>query len=289
MADQPLVKRIQTRIVIYAALGMLAVGGIASLVGILPLANQLREAQEKNLQIDLRRQTRAVESYVARARNASMIRLNRGNLRDSMVAYAAGQISREEIRGLAEIRFLEGTTFSSNSVGIILLDTLTNVLVQTGAPIPRELWVIPDANARDSTLAGPVRIGPESFLISSGPVLSRQGERLGTELVLYRLAMLRGMVEDYSEHGNTGETIVGDLNNRELPIFFPFRSHKRSPHDDPTAKTAAIRKALELAQQGKTGLMTPDESPDPSLVMAYGPVEGADWGVVVKQIGRAHV
>ena len=283
MADQPPVKSIQTRIVIYAAVGMLAVGGIASLVGILPLAGQLRTAQEKNLQIDLRRQTRAVESYVARARNSSMIRLNRGNLRESMAAYAAGQISLEEIRGMTEIRIREGTAFSSNTVGIILLDTRTNVIVETGTPIPRELWVIPDANARDSTLAGPVRIGPEYFLVSSGPVLSRQGERVGTDLVLYRLTMLRGMVEDYSEHGSTGETIVGDLSNRELPIFFPFREHKRSSKDDPQTKTEAVRKALELGQQGKSGLLTPDESPDPSLVLAYGPVDGADWGVVVKR------
>ena len=283
MADQALVKRIQTRIVVYAAVGMLAVGAIASLVGILPLAKQLRTAQEKNLQIDLRRQTRAVESYVARARNASMIRLNRGHLRESMAAYAEGQISREEIRGLAEVRLFEGTTYSSNTAGITLLDAHTNLIVATGAAIPRELWVIPDANARDSTLKGPVRIGPEFFLISSGPILSRQGERVGTDLVLYRLAMLRGMVEDYSEHGLAGETIVGDLDNRELPIFFPFRTHKGSAREDGKAMSAAVRQALELGQRGKTGLMTPDESPDPSLVMAYGPVDGVDWGVVVKR------
>ena len=283
MADQALVKRIQTRIVVYAAVGMIAVGGIASLVGILPLAAQLRKAQEKNLQIDLRRQTRAVDSYVARARNASMIRLNRGNLRENLAAFEAGQISREEIRGLVESRIREGTTFSSNTAGIILLDTRTNVIVETGTPIPRELWIIPDANTRDSTLTGPVRIGPEFFLISSGPVLSRQGERVGTDLVLYRLAMLRSMVEDYSEHGSTGETIVGDLGNRELPIFFPFRQDGHSSHTDPKAMTTAVRKALGLGQQGKTGLMTPDESPDPALVMAYGPVDGVDWGVVVKR------
>ena len=283
MADQALVKRIQTRIVVYAAVGMLAVGGIASLVGIMPLAAQLRKAQEKNLQIDLRRQTRAVESYVARARNASMIRLNRGNLRESMAAYEAGQITREELRGLAEIPLVEGTTYSSNTVGITLLDARTNIIIETGAPIPRELWVIPDANARDATLTGPLRIGPEFFLISSGPVLSREGERLGTDLVLYRLAMLRGMVEDYSEHGNAGETIVGDLDNRELPIFFAFRTYKGSAKQDAKAMAEAVRKALELGQQGKTGLLTTDESPDPSLVMAYGPVEGAGWGVVVKR------
>ena len=283
MADQALVKRIQTRIVVYAAVGMLAVGAIASLVGILPLAKQLRAAQEKNLQIDLRRQTRAVESYVARARNSSMIRLNRGTLRESMTAYAEGQISREELRGLAEVRLFEGTTYSSNTAGITLLDAHTNLIVATGEAIPRELWVIPDANARDSTLRGPVRIGPEFFLISSGPILSRQGERVGTDLVLYRLAMLRGMVEDYSEHGLAGETIVGDLDNRELPIFFPFRTYKGSAKEDGKAKAAAVRQALELGQQGKTGLMTPNESPDPSLVMAYGPVDGVDWGVVVKR------
>ena len=82
-------------------------------------------------------------------------------------------------------------------------------------------------------------------------------ERVGTDLVLYRLSMLKGTVEDYSDLGDTGETIVGDLRNRELPIFFPLRPVKSRARDD-SAQTMAIRKALDLAQQGKTGMLLPD-------------------------------
>src|SRR6185295_11985591 len=86
----------------------------------------------------------------------------------------------------------------------------------------------------------------------------------------------------YGDLGSTGETIVGDLRNRELPVFFPLRPAKSRRRDD-SAQTAAIRRALDLAQQGKTGLLLPEDSPDPSLVIAYGPIEGSGWGVLVKK------
>src|SRR6188474_2581088 len=98
MAEQNLAKKLQQRIVVYSALGMLAVGVIAALAGILPLATQLRRAQEKNLQVDLRRQTRAVENYVARARNSPILRLNRGKLRESLEAHAEGRLNDEGVK-----------------------------------------------------------------------------------------------------------------------------------------------------------------------------------------------
>jgi PAS domain S-box-containing protein len=284
MADQHFAKKLQKRIVVYSALGMLAVGGMAALAGILPLATQLRRAQEKNLQVDLRRQTRAVENYVARARNSPVLRvnLNRGRLRETLEAYAEKRQSLEGTRAACEQWVKETMSFTSNTVGICVLDAAGNILAQEGAPIPRQHWPVLNSSAREGALKGPVRIGNDFFVVAAGPVLSRMSERIGTDIVLYRLAMLKTMVQDYSDQGESGETIVGDLRNRELPIFFPLRPTKTHAKDD-SARTAAIRVALAMAQQGKTGLLLPDQSPDPSLVIAYGPVEGVNWGVLVKK------
>src|SRR5436190_3754277 len=101
--EENFAKTLQQRIVVYSAVGMLAVGGIAALAGILPLATQLRRAQEKNLQVDLRRQTRAVENYVARARSSPILRLNRGKLRESLEAHAQGRLSTENVKAAAEL------------------------------------------------------------------------------------------------------------------------------------------------------------------------------------------
>lgn len=285
MADQNLAQTLQKRIVTYAALGMLAVGGIAALAGILPLTAQLRKAQEKNLQVDLRRQTRAVEAYIARAKSSPATRLARGGLRDSMEAHARGRITMEELRLAARQWLTETIQFSSNTMGVCLLDVAGNLIAQDGLAIPREFWPPTNGNAREFTLSGPVQIGNEFLLVSGGPVLSSQLDRVGAEIVLYKLSLLEKIIHDYSDLERTGETIVGDLGNKALPVFFSFRPRPGSRALDP-GKNAAIRQALELAQSGRSGVLLPEDSPDPSMVIAYAPVEGAGWGILLAKSKR---
>ena len=139
--------------------------------------------------------------------------------------------------------------------------------------IRRGLWPVLDNSTREGALKGPTRIGKDFYLVSAGPILSRLSERVGTDIVLYKLSMLKAIIEDYSDLGASGETIVGDLKNSELPVFFPLRAGA-SPGRDDSARMAAVRQAIGLAQQNKTGVLLPDQSPDPSLVIAYGPIEG---------------
>ena len=281
MADQKLAKRMQARIVACSALGILAVGTIVALVGILPLAMQLREAEIKSLQVDLRKRTERTEDYLSRARAASQTRSSRGRMRDAMGAFADKQISLNQLKEQLSQWMHETVSFSSNSAGICIVDTGQQILAQSGLAIPRELWRIPEDNARDATLVGPMRIRNEPMLVSSAPILGSRFERLGTSIVLYRLANLQRVVEDYSGLGRFGETVVGDLKNREFPFFFPFRPGKSTEIDD-SKKTEALRKALELSQAKQSGTLMPSDLDGAPYVIAYGPMEGVDWGIAVK-------
>src|SRR6185436_19235051 len=100
-------------------------------------------------------------------------------------------------------------------------------------------------------------------------------------MAMYRLDSLRTVIEDYSDLGRTGETIIGDLSNGELPIFFPFRPMRDGVAGN-SNKLAAIRTALANAQEGRTGILIPEKSDLAGLVLAYGPVESSSWGIVVK-------
>src|SRR5262245_27306507 len=53
MPDANVSQRLQKTIVLYSAVGMLVVGVAVGIVGVLPLARQLREAQRRNLMVDL--------------------------------------------------------------------------------------------------------------------------------------------------------------------------------------------------------------------------------------------
>jgi hypothetical protein len=91
MADQNLAKRLQARIVAYSALGIFAVGVIVSVAGILPLTMQLRQAQIKSLQVDLRKKTERIEDFVNRSKSSSLTRATRGKLRGIMEALPAAK------------------------------------------------------------------------------------------------------------------------------------------------------------------------------------------------------
>src|SRR5688572_17309862 len=71
MPDANISKRLQQTIVVYSAIGMLVVGVAVGLAGVLPMALRLREAQKRNLLVDLQRQTVAVEQVLSRARNSA--------------------------------------------------------------------------------------------------------------------------------------------------------------------------------------------------------------------------
>jgi PAS domain S-box-containing protein len=281
MADQNLAKRLRARIVAYSALGIFAVGTIVALAGILPLAMQLRQAQIKSLQVDLRKKTERIQDFVTRSKASSLTRATRGKLRDAMEAFASGRIDLAEARQQTEQWLNDTLNLSTNTVGIIVLDAADRVLAQGGIPIPRDLWRIPEGPAREALLHGPVRVNQQPYFISSAPILGLNFERIGTDIVLYRLTGLERIVQDYEGLGKSGETIIGDLKNREFPTFFAFRRIKSTDSDDRNA-TAAIRKALELAQTGSTGVLMPENLEDSSLVIAYGPIEGVDWGILVK-------
>ena len=281
MADQSFATKLQKRIVMYSAGGMLVVGFVVALAGILPLASQLRRAEQKNLEVDQRRQMHAAQQYVGRARSASSFRFARGKVRELIDALARGQLSLEEFKRTATQALQESVSTSTNTVSLYLLNPQGDVIAQQGPTIPRALWATPDPAGRDGTLRGPVRVQGEHYMISSSPLLSSQGQHLGSAMAMYRLESLRAVIEDYSELGRTGETIIGDLSNPELPIFFPFRPTPHPVTGD-SNKLAAIRKALGRAQEGRTGTILPEKSDVAGLVLAYGPVESSTWGIVVK-------
>ena len=116
MADQSFAKKLQKRIVVYSAAGMILVGFVVALSGIVPLSMELRDAQEKNLNIYLRRQTRATEQYVVRAQTASTFRFARGRLREELDRFVAGQLPLAEFRRVATNAMRESIYSSTNTI-----------------------------------------------------------------------------------------------------------------------------------------------------------------------------
>ena len=282
MAATTLAAQLQKRIILFSALGILATGVIVGLAGLMPLVVQLRDAQTRGLQIDLRAQTKKVEEFIASARLSATLRGSGAQIREQFAQFADGQLELTRLQQICEVWIDERLKFSSNTVGLVLLDAGGQTIASGGEPIPPEYRRFsPDADV-EPTLTGPHFIGGGPMLMVSAPIVSQSDRIVGGVVILRRMTQLQRLVTDYTGFGKSGETIVGDINNPKRPIFFGFRPGRHSLIGS-GAKEAAIRKALRIAQTERhTGVLLPEDIDEVPLVIAYGPVEGANWAVLVR-------
>src|SRR5690349_7250955 len=132
MAAQTLAAQLQKRIILFSALGILATGVIVGLAGLMPLVVQLRDAQTRGLQIDLRAQTKKVEESISAARLSATLRGSGFQIREYLTQYAAGTIDRSRLQKVCDEWMAERLSFSSNTVGIVLLDPRGQLIASGG-------------------------------------------------------------------------------------------------------------------------------------------------------------
>src|SRR5207249_5985702 len=113
----------------------------------------------------------------------------------------------------------EPMVLATNIAGVALFDLRSNLLVQVGRQIPPEHRPWPDPASREVSMNGPLRLGEETFLVTSATVMSTNQTRLGTAMLLYRTKALQEIIEDYRDLGRSGETVLGARQNKNLPIF----------------------------------------------------------------------
>ncbi len=279
MPDDNIAKRLHRTIILYSVAGMFLIGLAVGLVGVLPMSQRLREAQQRNLLVDLQRQTVAIDRFVSRARSSALGAANRTRVREAMASYNGGELSREELTAIAAPYLKDSLTISTNVAGILLLDLSSNIVAQVGMEIPADLWTWPDSGTRDVSLTFPTRVGSQTFLAGGANVVGLDLSRVGTAMVILRTTALRQTIEDYTALGRTGETILGARQNKLLPIFFPLRQIAKGP--PPASRITAIMEGLQRGEAGHAELHEPRPPMDDTLIMAYGAVTGAPWSVVV--------
>jgi PAS domain S-box-containing protein len=284
MPDAPVSKRLQKTIIAYSALGMFVVGVAVGLVGVLPLAQGLREAQKSNLLVDLQKRTVTAEQALARIRSTATIAGGRTKTRESLDAYNQGKLSLEELDKIVLPLLDEAlTTRRTNIAGILIFDAQSNLVAQAGASsLLTNHWPWPDPTTRETTILGPFSLSNETFLAVGATIFlnNLSPVRIGTAMTLARPDELRRVVEDYRELGKSGQIVLGSRQNKNLPIFFPLRETRKNAAPDPR-HVAAIMDGLQRAEEHRSDLFEPKIQPGKPIVAACGPITGTQWGMVV--------
>ncbi len=279
MADAPITKRLHRRIILYSTAGMFIVGLAVGLVGVLPMTQQLREAQRQNLLVDLQRQTVQIDRFMNRARNTAAGTANRTKIREAFTSYQGGESTLEQLTNSVRAFVGESLVVATNLAGVYLFDTQSNLLLQVGTTIPTNQWQWPELTGREPNFSFPFRHENETYIAAGANILGPDQTRVGIAMTLIRTRALRHIIEDYSHLGKSGETIIGSRQNKALPIYFPMRP-SRNGQPPPASRITTIMEGLERGERGQE-LFEPDSKLDNTIIMACGPVTGAPWSVVV--------
>ncbi|OAB55956.1 hypothetical protein AY599_07500 [Leptolyngbya valderiana BDU 20041] len=264
-------RHFQRYLVAASALGIFLVSAIVAAVAVFPLSRQLKVEARRELKFSAQTRVFTVEELLSRLQSIAMQITSRTRARQVLEAYDRGEIDRSEFVTTSQRILTDALNQSEEVVGITRLNEEGNLAVSVGREIPRSWWVVPPATAQTSLVRDPVTLSGQSYLVVGAPILNSNGQRVGTDVVLFDVSRLREIVDDRTGLGETGTTALGTWRNDRVELFF-------SQYDE--VADLALQTAVERAvTDGESGTqIVPGDTPQ---VVAFAPVEASTWGLAI--------
>ncbi len=270
------------RLLIVVSVGLFIACLCVAAISIWPLYNQMKAQQTEKLIFAVKSKKMLVEGFLAKARETALQITSRTGIRQWLEKYNNHEISITTLKKITVPKLQDAINLSNFAVGINRLDIRGNTVVQVGVPVPEKFLHPSGIAGNEVALKGPVTIGNTMLIVVSVPIINRQKNRVGTDIVLFTLANLRKIIRDYTGLGTTGEAILGRLNANGQPhLFFPMR-----PMTGSKLKLFRLQQ-LAIVGQALKNIYTDDNERTEYLLTAhnalaaYSPIAGTDWVIIV--------
>ncbi|MBP0020124.1 MAG: sensor histidine kinase [Cyanobacteria bacterium SBLK] len=266
-------RKLQRLLIIYSASGLFSLSAIVAAASIFPFSQQLKKNEERHLQLMLNSRTRTVDEFLLRAKDVALQITSRTRGRQLLEGYNKGEIERQETTEFTEKILTDALERTEDAIGITRLDNRENPIARVGRSIPKQFWQIPSQQSQNARVSNPIELENNPYIIIGAPIINPQSrERVGTDIVLFKVDSLQQIIQNYTRSGETGEIILGTVDRDRVEIFFPKQDATEETLLD---RDRAIRKAVEGQQ---TGLLRGKTRQS----FAFEPVRETQWGLVAK-------
>ncbi|MFV2056269.1 MAG: ATP-binding protein [Thiohalomonadales bacterium] len=260
---------------------MLIIGTVVAFIGITPLYNRLKVEQSGKLSFTIHTRFMAINQHLTRSIDIAEQVTSRTKIRLKLEAFNRGESTVHEVADFSSKLLEDAMLKSTELVSITRLDRDDRYVLSVGNVLRWEQWVVPEHGSQKAKIKGPVVIDDESFLIVGAPILSRNGERVGTDVVVFSLDSLEKIMLDYTGLGESGDSIlVANLDGALSPLF-PLRnsSDDQSGSIDPRTP---LGMAASMALNNNEGIILPETSTKNNVVFTYRGVPATNWGLIVR-------
>ncbi|OAB56931.1 hypothetical protein AY600_11390 [Phormidium willei BDU 130791] len=266
-------KPFQRYLVSTSAVGIFMIAALVAVVAILPLSERLKEGEQRNLEFAATTHGRTVQEILSRLTDIAMQVTSRTRARQELEAYNRGELEREPFVTSNQQILGDALDQSPEILGITRLDVNNNLAVQVGQTIPTRDWIVPSQSAQNAQLGSPFRLEEGQYaLLVAAPILNGQGQRVGTDLVLFDISNLESLTRQGQQLGTSGVIVLGRQGNGGSELLFD---------DDDLEYRQPLEEALAEAVAGEVQLRLV-ETRQEEIAIASLRLANHDWAVAVK-------
>lgn len=195
-----LLKRLQSRVTI----GLLVISSIIGGISTTLLYRSHAEQLETTLLLQMEQQATILQSEIIRLKNLTTQITSRTRIRQELEKYLLGHISLKTLVDFSRPKLIDAMRLAPDMTGISRLDKDGHLLVQAGAPVPRETW--PEKyDADDVQLGIPQAINEQNIVVLSAPIYNPDGRKLGIDLVSFDIQHFIEHLQNFVKHyGGSG-------------------------------------------------------------------------------------
>ncbi|MFH2122277.1 MAG: PAS domain S-box protein [Pseudomonadota bacterium] len=243
---------------------------------------QLQESVRTRLLFDYTTQKGRIEQHLAKLQDIAAQVTSRTQIREALEAYNQGKISREKLVAFSLPKLQDAMNHSPVIAGINRFNPQKELLVQVGMAIPASEQFIPHDSLRQPSLFGPIASAESWYLVVGAPIINRDGERVGTDIILFNILQLEKIIQDFSAAEKTAEMIFVYKTAHQTHLISSLHADQKPELIDPGS---SLGKTVQQAFSQKEGIVVADDdlAGGTGYVMSYGPVGTRDgWAIMIK-------
>ncbi len=260
---------------IYLAAALFTLMAVLSFTVYTVLFQQLKRAEEHTLFHAAEMRSIAVNEWARRAKDLARQITSRSRIREELEKYNNGLIGIDELRSFTSPKLQDAMNLSDEIIGIIRLDSGNNKVAECG--LAEAGTKLSDFVFENTALSSFFRTGNTTAVVVSAPILSREGKRLGTDLVIIDTCLLDDIIFN-SEEGSSGiEAVVGMMSEGKIiPLV--------SAHGDEEFSQKSINLYSDIMLKAINGMRGMTQTGSTAIVYEY--ISECSWGLIVTQDSR---
>lgn len=271
MITQSPIDKSRHNIILLTVIGTIVSCLLVAISGIFPLYNITQEMQGKELVFAQKTKALLIEHHLNHLKEIAVQITSRTKARKLLIAYNRNIINYSQLtRELTPI-LLDPIRHNELILGITRLNAKGEVAVATGLAIPLEYWLDYNEVKTNAKLTGPVRINNQQYLIVLAPIMGLDTHKVGTDIVLFSMQVLKKIIISPMELGNTAKIIVGHTIKNTIVSLLPLPKIWLQQQNE-------IESLLLKPISGDSGIV--ERKNNKNYSMAFGPIPGSDWGMI---------